>query len=241
VLNTTGAIFEFNIDVKFAKSFGPRLYGIGKFMNDSRTLEFFNWMADTTIPKAEPDRAIFFWAHEGLVDVHLESWPLPAALSACRFLSCFLSLTSYYGNQGLVQTSMEKLEGQFGLEKADAWSRAHVSWQIICYGLRDFQGALSGLLLAHDESQPALTVLASGVHYWAIHEAVRCLPGSFPELDPRHFCSTKEALALAHDFLTALNWEARSLKAFDEQALSPYMNLSFVSDIAADYEAEAGH
>jgi hypothetical protein len=209
-------------------------------MSNFRGLDFFNWMADTTIPEAEPDRAIFFWGHEGLVDVHPESWPLSAALSACRFLSCFLSLASYYGNRGLVDASREKLETQFGLEKADAWNRAQVSWQIICYGLRDFQGALSGLLLAHDESKPAVTVLASGVHYWAIHEAVRCLPRSFPEVDPQHFCSVEEAVVLAQDFLTALDWETRTLKAFDEPALSPYMNLTFVSDIAVEYEAETG-
>jgi hypothetical protein len=204
-------------------------------------LDRFNWMADTTIPEAEPDRAIFFWRCEGLVDVHPESWPLPAALSACRFLSYFLSLASYHGNHGLVNASSEKLVAQFGLEKADAWNRANVSWQIICYGLRDFQGALSGLLMAHDEGKPTLTVLVSGVHYWAIHEATCCLPAGFPEVDPEHFCPVEEALALALDFLIALDWENRALRAFDDSVLSPYLNLSFVSDVAAAYEAEAGN
>ena len=204
-------------------------------------LDRFNWMADTTIPEAEPDRMIFFWRYEGLLDVHPESWPLPAALSACRFLSYFLSLSSYYGNRGLVNVTREKLVVQCGLEKADAWNRANAGWQIICYGLRDFQGALSGLLMAHDEAIPALTVLASGVHYWAIHEAASCLSGGFAEVDPEHFCPVEEAVALTQDFLTALDWENRALRAFDDSMLSPYMNLSFVSDIAAAYESEAGH
>lgn len=203
-------------------------------------LDPFNWMADATIPEAEPDRAIFFWPHEGLVDVQPESWPLTAALSACRFLSYFLSLASYYGNQGLVNASREELVAQFGLENEDAWNRANVSWQIICYGLRDFQGALSGLLLAHDEANSALIVLASGVHYWAIHEAARCLPRAFPKVDEQHFRTVEEALAQAQEFSVALDWENRSLKAFDD-VLSPYMNLSFVSDIAAAYDPEAGH
>jgi hypothetical protein len=208
-------------------------------MNKTRGREYldpFNWMADTTIPEAEPDRMIFFWPHEGLLDVHPESWPLPAALSACRFLSYFLSLASYYGNHGLVNVSRDKLVAQFDLEEADAWNRANVSWQIICYGLRDFQGALSGLLMAHDESKPALRVLASGVHYWAIHEAARCLEEGFPEVDPERFRSVEEAMALAEDFLNALDWESRALRAFDDSLLSPYMNLSFVSDVAAAYE-----
>jgi hypothetical protein len=226
-------------DVKLAKELEGQLYGFwGKSMNISRGRELldpFNWMADTTIPEAEPDRAIFFWEEEGLVDVHLENWPLPAALSACRFLSYFLSLASYYGNQSLVDVSREDLVAQFGLEDADAWNRANISWQIICYGLRDFQGALSGQLMTHDEAKPTLTVLASGVHYWAIQEAARCLPRGFPEVDPRHFRSVEEALELAQEFLTALDWESRSLKAFDDRVLSPYMNLSFVSDIAASY------
>jgi hypothetical protein len=54
-------------------------------------------------------------------------------------------------------------------------------------------------------------------------------------VDPRHFRSVEEALELAQEFLTALDWENRSLKAFDDRVLSPYMNLSFVSDIAASY------
>jgi hypothetical protein len=214
---------------------------IGHMNNSSERehLDRFNWMADTTIPEAEPDRMIFFWRHEGLLDVHPESWPLPAALSACRFLSYFLSLSGYYGNRGLVEVTRAKLVAQFGLEKADAWKRANVGWQIICYGLRDFQGALSGLLMAHDEAEPELTVLASGVHYWAIHEATNCLTGGFPAVDSKHFWPVEDGLALARDFLTALDWENRSLKAFDVHVLSPYMNLSFVSDIAAAYEAEA--
>jgi hypothetical protein len=213
-------------------------------MNNSRGrehLDRFNWMADITIPEAEPDRMIFFWRHEGLVDVHPESWPLPAALSACRFLSYFLSLSSYYGNRGLVDVTRVKLVAQCGLEKADAWNRANVGWQIICYGLRDFQGTLSGLLMAHDETDPALMVLASGVHYWAIHEAASCLSAGFPEVDPERFCPVDKAKVLAQDFLIALDWENRSLRAFDGPILNPYMNLSFVSDIAAAYESEGGY
>jgi hypothetical protein len=200
-------------------------------------LDQFGWMADITIPYAEPDRALFFWEQDGLLNAHFESWPVSVALSACRFLSHFLTITSYYGNQGLVNASRDDLIAKFSLESEDAWSRCNAGWQIICYGLRDFQGTLSGLLMAHDETIPKLIVLVSGLHYWAIHEAARCFPRAFAKIDEKRFCTVDEALAIAQDFLTALDWENRSLKAFDN-ILSPYMNLWFVSDIAADYGAE---
>ena len=190
-----------------------------------------NWMADITIPFEEPDRALFFWAQEGLIEAQLESWPLHVAVSACQFLSHFLTIASYYGNQGLVNASRDDLIARFALDSEEAWSRANASWQIICYGLRDFQGMLSGLLMAHDQAQPKLIVLASSLHYWAINEAARCFSRGFPKVDEEHFCNVEGVLGFAQDFLIALDWENRSLKAFDE-VLSPYMNVWFVSDIA---------
>lgn len=202
-------------------------------------LDASNWMADITIPFEEPDRALFFWEQEGLIEAQLESWPVTVAMSACRFLSHFLTIASFYGNEGLVNASRDDLIARFALDSEEAWSRANASWQIICYGLRDFQGMLSGLLTAHDQAQPKLIVLASSLHYWAIHEAVRCFPRGFPNLDEKHFCNVEEVLGFAQEFLNALDWENRSLKAFDE-VLSPYMNVWFVSDIAEEaYGAKA--
>jgi hypothetical protein len=89
-------------------------------------------MADITIPFEEPDRALFFWAQEGLIEAQLESWPLPVAMSACQFLSHFLTIASYYGNQGLVNASRDDLIARFALDSEEAWSRANASWQIIC-------------------------------------------------------------------------------------------------------------
>ena len=92
--------------------------------------------------------------------------------------------------------------------------------------------------MAHDQAQPKLIVLASSLHYWAIHEAARCFPRGFPNLDKNHFCNVEEVLGFAQDFLDALDWENRSLKAFDE-VLSPFMNVWFVSDIAEAYGTKA--
>jgi len=195
-------------------------------------------MADISIPFEEPDRALFFWKDEGLIEAQVESWPASVALSACRFLSHFLTVASYYGNQNLVSASRDDFIAGFGLDAEDAWSRANASWQIICYGLRDFQGMLSGLLTAHDQVQPQLIVLVSGLHYWAIHEAARCFARGFPQLDEKHFCKAEEVLGLANEFLIALDWENRSLKAFDD-VLSPYLNVWFISDIAREYADKA--
>ena len=85
--------------------------------------------------------------------------------------------------------------------------------------------------MAHDQAQQKLIVLASSLHYWAIKEAARCFSRGFPKVDEEHFCNVERVLGFAQDFLIALDWENRSLKAFDE-VLSPYMNVWFVSDIA---------
>jgi hypothetical protein len=198
----------------------------------------FDWMADITIPYREPDRALFFWGEDGVTNAQLENWPVTVALSACRFLAHFLSITSYYGTKGLVNATRDELVTKFGLDPEDAWDRCNASWQLVCYGLRDFHGALSGLLTARDDESPKIFVLVSPMHYWSIHEATRWFPLAFPDLEEEYFCQLDEGLGFAKEFLDALDWDHRSLRALDG-TLSPYLNLWPLSEVAAQYEAKA--
>ena len=126
-------------------------------------------------------------------DVQLGELATPGGFVGLPVSLVFFDLSSYYGNQGLVNVTREKLMAQFGLEEADAWNRANVSWQIICYGLRDFQGTLSGLLMAHDEAQP-------NVNRFGLERALLGHPRggqlftgeAFRTVDQNHFCTLRK-------------------------------------------------